>query len=178
MQSYNPNLLLCMMTVVIITFVSVLRHLSESEENEGFVLLLTELSPLELSALLNSLPCSLSFHRDTDFKFKSLLKEVVNQLLKHKLNIKDSPVIHAFVVNSFISGSTSQFWSQKVFHFHLDMSTHAYYLDVLVSMFTPTSSPNRTAFTLVILHHCTPLKYIFNWIQMFERTNVYDDGKK
>lgn len=45
--------------------------------NEGFVwLLLTDLSPLELSALLNSLPCSLSFHRDTDFKFKSLLKEV------------------------------------------------------------------------------------------------------
>lgn len=34
-----------------------------------------ELSPLELSAFLNALPCSLAFHRDTNFKFLSLIKE-------------------------------------------------------------------------------------------------------
>ena len=35
-----------------------------------------ELSPLELSAFLNALPCSLAFHRDTSFQFKDLIKEV------------------------------------------------------------------------------------------------------
>ncbi|EDO38517.1 predicted protein [Nematostella vectensis] len=34
-----------------------------------------DLSPLALSALLNSLPCALAFHRDMNFKFKTLLKE-------------------------------------------------------------------------------------------------------
>lgn len=34
-----------------------------------------ELSPLELSAFLNALPCSLAFHRDTSFQFKDLIKE-------------------------------------------------------------------------------------------------------
>jgi len=45
-----------------------------------------ELSPLELSAFLNALPCSLAFHRDASFEFKNLIKEVPNisnkQLLK------------------------------------------------------------------------------------------------
>lgn len=36
----------------------------------------TELSPLELSAFLNALPCSLAFHRDASFEFKDLIKEV------------------------------------------------------------------------------------------------------
>ena len=36
----------------------------------------TELSPLELSAFLNALPCSLAFHRDATFEFKDLIKEV------------------------------------------------------------------------------------------------------
>ena len=35
-----------------------------------------ELSPLELSAFLNALPCSLAFHRDASFKFLNLIKEV------------------------------------------------------------------------------------------------------
>ena len=35
-----------------------------------------ELSPLELSAFLNALPCSLAFHRDASFEFKDLIKEV------------------------------------------------------------------------------------------------------
>ncbi|XP_027057487.1 transmembrane protein 94-like isoform X1 [Pocillopora damicornis] len=34
-----------------------------------------ELSPLELSAFLNALPCSLAFHRDASFKFLNLIKE-------------------------------------------------------------------------------------------------------
>ena len=36
----------------------------------------TELSPLEMSAFLNALPCSLTFHRDASFEFKDLIKEV------------------------------------------------------------------------------------------------------
>lgn len=36
----------------------------------------SELSPLELSAFLNALPCSLAFHRDASFEFKDLIKEV------------------------------------------------------------------------------------------------------
>lgn len=35
----------------------------------------SELSPLELSAFLNALPCSLAFHRDASFEFKDLIKE-------------------------------------------------------------------------------------------------------
>lgn len=36
----------------------------------------TELSPLELSAFLNALPCSLAFRRDASVEFKDLIKEV------------------------------------------------------------------------------------------------------
>lgn len=47
------------------------RQFSDEQSNEED----NELSPLELSASLNSLPCSLAFHRDTSFEFKDLIKE-------------------------------------------------------------------------------------------------------
>jgi len=46
------------------------RQLSEQSTEEE-----NELSPLELSAFLNALPCSLAFHRDASFEFKDLIKE-------------------------------------------------------------------------------------------------------
>ena len=47
-----------------------------------------ELSPLELSAFLNALPCSLAFHRDASFEFKDLIKEVKKLIVDDKLQFK------------------------------------------------------------------------------------------
>lgn len=46
-----------------------------------------ELSPLELSAFLNALPCSLAFHRDASFKFLNLIKEVRSGLKNEGLEV-------------------------------------------------------------------------------------------
>ena len=54
-----------------------------------FILIFSELSPLELSVFLNALPCSLAFHRDASFDFKVLIKEVSSLLFFFLFDIYD-----------------------------------------------------------------------------------------
>ena len=60
-----------------------------------------ELSPLELSAFLNALPCSLAFHRDASFEFKDLIKEVP------KISMKT-------VLQTIVSGSRNRIRGHKL----------------------------------------------------------------
>ena len=64
-------------TVTITITLSVLLLFSAQVVTSIYLMFfLAELSPLELSAFLNALSCSLAFHRDASFEFKDLIKEV------------------------------------------------------------------------------------------------------